>query len=181
MAIVGLAAAIPITLLARDGSGDGNAAAERSAASIPQGFRLHGAARLRNLGVSVGVPSTWTATRERGAIRLRSDDRTTELAVTARAGADAQRAVLTSELDGIQRGYRVASLKAGSGRTVGGLHAKGAVVSARTRSGTVLRILVAVASGKAHTYVVEVFSAAEAPPARLIQAQLALRTLKLTG
>ena len=119
--------------------------------------------------------------RERGAIRLRSDDRTTELAVTARAGADAQRAVLTSELDGIQRGYRVASLKAGSGRTVGGLHAKGAVVSARTRSGTVLRILVAVASGKAHTYVVEVFSAAEAPPARLIQAQLALRTLKLTG
>jgi hypothetical protein len=183
MAIVGLVAAVPVTLLVRGGSSDRQTGTEENAngTPIPQKFRLHREAELPNLGVSVRVPGTWSVTRERSTIRLRSGDRTTELAVTAPAGANRKRTVLGSELGAIRRGYRDATVEAGSGRSVGGLPARGAVVSARTPSGTALRILVAVASGDQHTYVVELFSAASAPPERLIQAQLALRTLRLTG
>ena len=77
-----------------------------------------------------------------------------------------------------------AELRAGLatlGKEVGGLDAKGAVVSAHTGDGTALRMLVAVASGKAHTYLVQVLTARGAPTRRLAEAQLALNTLRLRG
>jgi hypothetical protein len=180
LAILGFGVAIPLTLLARSGSDDGHYSASTSA-PIPQRFRLQGEVHLRDLGVSARVPNTWSGSRDHSTIRLRSGDRTTELAVTASAPAGRERSVLRSQLGAIRSGYRDASVKEGSGRMVGSLAAKGAVVSMRTRSGTAVRVLVAVASGDRHTYVVEVFSAANAPPERLIQAQLALRSLELTG
>jgi hypothetical protein len=179
MAAVGLVVAIPVTLLVRGGSGQ-QTTAPAATPAIPQQFRLHGEVRLHDLGVAVKVPDSWSATRKRSTVRLRSADRTTALAVAAPGAAGKHRQVLGSELEAIRDGYRDVHVTRGVGKTVGGLPAKGAVVSARTRSGTRLRILLAVASGEDHTYLVEVFSAANAPPQRLIQAQLALRTLTLT-
>ena len=148
---------------------------------MPQQFRLHGGVRLHDLGVAVKVPSAWSATRERSTLRLRSEDRTTAVAVAAPSADGRQREVLDSELRAIKQGYGDVSVSRGFGKAVGGLPARGAVVSARTKSATQLRILVAAASGEKHTYLVEVFSATNAPPQRLIQAQLALRSLKLSG
>ena len=168
-----------VTLLAKEGSGGGGATASGAGGLRPAEFRLHGAVRLRDLGVEVRVPSSWSATRRHSAITLRSGDRTTALAISAESPAGRQSKILESELAGIRHGYEAVSVATGFGKEIGGLPARGAVVSARTRSGTPLRILLATGSGDRHTYLVEVFSATNAPPERLIQAQLALGTLKL--
>jgi hypothetical protein len=179
MAAVGLVVAIPVTLLVHGGSG-GRDAASGAAAGVPAQFRVHGAARLPALGIAMRVPRSWSVARAHGTIRLRSSDRTTALAVAA-PGPEGQRAeILRTELGGIRRSYREVSIERGFRKAVGGLPARGAVVSAGTPAGTPIRLLVATASGDRHTYLVEAFSARNAPPQRLIQAQLALRTLRLS-
>jgi hypothetical protein len=185
MAAIGLLVAVPVTLLVRGGSGERSSAGPalnggRTSPSIPEQFRLRRSVRLHGLGVGVRVPHSWRARRTGGTIRLRSDDGTTALAVAAPSRAGKQQEVLRSELGAIKHGYEDVAVRRGVGRSVGGLTATGAVVSARNTAGTPLRILIAVASGEAHTYLVDVFSAANAPPERLVQAQLALGTLTLS-
>jgi hypothetical protein len=84
-------------------------------------------------------------------------------------------------LSEIKARYDGVSVTPGVGKQVGGLEAEGAVISARNQAGTPLRMLVAVGSGKAHTYLVQVLSARDAPTRRLAEAQLTLNTLRLRG
>jgi hypothetical protein len=55
------------------------------------------------------------------------------------------------------------------------------VIAAKTPDGNELRIVVAVAKGKKRAYLVEVFTAANAPVERVREAQVALNSLRLEG
>jgi hypothetical protein len=190
MAAVSIAVAIPATVLIRgsdedgkSGSGSG-AAATSTAAAAPQ----FGAQRVRDasLGVEVRVPRGWSESREASAIRLRSEDGTTEVAISAPAPAGATTDVLQTAVNAIRSGYSDATAipnagKGLAGKTVGGLPAGSAALLARTEKGSQLRIVLSAASGDSHTYLVEIFNAVASAPERLAEAQLALSSLKLTG
>jgi hypothetical protein len=185
MAAVGLAVAIPVTLLIRGGDSDsGTVAVTTSSATIPN--LKSKTASDAALGMEIGVPAGWTAAEGAKGIQLKSGDGTTEVVVSAPAPAGATTDVLKTAVNAIQQNYSDASgiPNAGgelAGKEVGGLHAQSAALVARTKGGTPLRIIVSAASGDAHTYQVEVFNALASSAARLTEAQTALNSLKLTG
>jgi hypothetical protein len=93
--------------------------------------------------------------------------------------ADAD-AVLEQALGAFEAEYDDVEIAPGSGREIGGIEAKGAVVEA-TRAGEKLRVIVAVAPGKEHAYLVEVFTTTEISAERLREAQVVLNSLELNG
>jgi hypothetical protein len=185
MALVGLAVAIPATVLLRDSGGDrrpaSQPAAEQARSQTPSVKLRPKPETSGGLDASARVPVGWNATQEQSILKLRSPDRSTEVAISAPAARGQVDPVLDSLLSEIKARYRGVSVAPGTGKEVGGLKAKGAVVAARTGDGTALRMLVAVASGKAHTYLVQVVTARDAPAQRLAEAQLALNALRLRG
>jgi hypothetical protein len=185
MATVGLAVAIPTTILFRD-AGDGGQAvveprAELERSQAPSVAVRQKPARSPGLDASARVPVGWGATQEQSMLKLRSRDGSAEIAISAPTAPGQVDPVLNSLLGEIKGRYEGVSVTPGAGKEVGGLKAKGAVISARNPDGTSLRMLVAVASGKAHTYLVQVLSARDAPASRLVEAQLVLNTLRLRG
>jgi hypothetical protein len=175
MLIAGFAIAIPITLLIRGGGGDSAGPATRTAPPLGPPVRDRG------LAVRYRVPKGWKESRQASAIRLLSGDRTAQLVIAAPASAAASEEVLDDALAAIRSGYEDVEIASGSGRKVGGLRAKGAVISARNRRGARLRILVAVARGKKRTHLVELFLAAsDSGPQRVRQAQFAVDSLRFT-
>jgi hypothetical protein len=185
MAIVGLVVAIPATILLRDGDHGNGVVAQGSAqlgdTSAPSVELRAKPATSGALDASARVPVGWSATQEQSVLKLRSRDRSAEIAISAPAARGQVDPVLATLVREIESRYQGVSVAPGAGKQVGGLDAKGAVVSAHGDDGTALRMLVAVASGKAHTYLVQVLTARDAPTRRLAEAQLALNTLRLRG
>jgi hypothetical protein len=175
MFIVGLAVAIPVTLLLR---GDDDEPAPATTSVVPA---LNPGVNDKGLDAHYQVPKGWKESRQGGAIKLQSRDKTTLIAIAAPAAASQSEQVLDDAIAGVKSGYRDVDIHPGSGKKVGGLKAKGAVATAKTPDGGALRILIAVAKGKRHTYLVEVFTAANANPQRLAEAQVALNSLQLQG
>ncbi len=178
MAIVGLLVAVPVTLLTAGGEDAALEPATVPTASAPP--PLGEGARDRGLRVRYRVPKGWRESRRASAIRLRSRDRTAEIVIAAPAPAARAGRLLEDTLAAIRRSYDAVQVNPGSGREIGGLRARGAVISARSEA-TPLRILVAVAKGRKRAYLVEVFTAEDAPGERLREAQVALNSLRLGG
>jgi hypothetical protein len=101
-------------------------------------------------------------------------------AIAAPADPSEVSGVLHRALLAIRDGYDDVEVSRGSGKKVGGLDAKGAVIRAKS-SGTGLRIIVAVAAGDERAYLVEVCTADDVGPDDLRSAQAALNSLKLKG
>jgi hypothetical protein len=176
MAVVALVVAIPATILIRGGDDDGDA--EAPLATAPP---LNPAVANKGLDVTYQVPEGWKESKKAKAIQLQSKDRSVLIAIAAPAAASEAGPLLDDTLAAIRSGYKNVEASPGSGKQVGGLDAKGAVISAKTRDGNELRIVVAVAKGKKRAYLVEVFSAANAPVERVREAQVALNSLRLEG
>ena len=174
MLAVALLVAIPVTVLVRGGDDDRPPEAEVAPALNP-------AVKDKQLDVGYQVPEGWTQSKEASAIKLRSRDRSTLIAIASPAPASKANQVLDDALASVRSSYRKVDVRPGSGRQVGGLDAKGAVVAAQTPDGDALRILIAVAEGKRRAYLVELFTAANLDPERLREAQVALNSLRLEG
>lgn len=180
MALVGLAVAVPLTLLL---AGDDPEAPDPTAVMttpIEPPPQLSEADRDDSLRVRYRVPKGWKESKQASAIRLRSRDSTAEIVIAAPAPAGEADGVLDEALAAIRDGYEAVEVSPGSGRKIGGLKAKGAVISAKS-DGAELRIVVAVAPGDKHAYLVEVFTAAGVSGERLREAQVALNSLELNG
>jgi predicted Zn-dependent protease len=175
MLIVALLVAIPVTILIRGGDDEESAPPTVAAPALNPGVQS------RALDVRYQVPEGWKESKKAKAIQLLSTDRSVLIAIASPALASKSGALLDDALASIRSGYRDARIQPGSGRQVGGLDAKGAVVAAKTRAGNELRIVVAVAEGKKRAYLVEVFTAVSADPERLREAQVALNSLRLEG
>jgi hypothetical protein len=175
MAAVALVVAIPLTLLIGDDDDD---AVEAPVATAPA---LNPVAGDRSLDVNYQVPEGWTERKKAKAIQLQSRDRSTLIAIAAPAKASEAGRLLKDTLAAFRSGYEDVDVRPGAGKQVGGLDAKGAVITAKTPDGNELRIVVAVAKGKKRAYLVEVFTAANADPERVVEAQVALKSLRLEG
>jgi hypothetical protein len=176
MAIVGVAIAIPITIAARGGDGEPQAAAPVADAAVVPG--LHPQSHDRELGIAYRVPEGWREVERTGAVSLRSRDRSAEIVVAAPAPAGESGRVLDEALAAVRSGYERVRLEQGLAQRVGGLRVDGAVASVRAPNGTPLRILIAVANGEKRTYLVEVFTTASASAERVREAQVALNSLR---
>jgi predicted Zn-dependent protease len=176
MGVVALLVAIPATILIRAGDDDGDA--ESPVATAPP---LNEAVANKGLDVTYQVPEGWNESKKAKAIQLQSEDRSVLIAIAAPAAASKAGPLLDDTLASIRSGYKNVEVQPGSGKQVGGLDAKGAVISAKTPDGNELRIVVAVAKGKKRAYLVEVFTAASADPERVREAQVALNSLRLEG
>jgi hypothetical protein len=179
MAVVAVLVAVPVTLLVR-GGGDDNAPSARAAPVATPAPELGAGKRDGGLAVGYRVPKGWSETKQASAIRLISDDRAVAIVVAAPASASDAPSVLDDALAAIRNGYQDVKVAPGSGKKVGGLDAKGAVIRAKS-GGEEQRILVAVASGKRLAYLVEVFTGAGASADDLRSAQGALNSLDLRG
>jgi predicted Zn-dependent protease len=181
MAIVGLLVAIPVTLLIRGGDDEGGTPTSpvTTAAEQPEP-ELGPDASDPGLDVTYRVPKGWKESKQASAIRITAPDKTAELVLAAPGPADDADEVLDEALEAFRVAYEDVDVAPGSGRKVGGLEAKGAVVSAK-QGDRELRIVVAVAEGEERAYLVEVFTISGLGPERLRETQVALNSIRFDG
>ena len=177
MAIVGLAIAIPLTLLIRSSGDDEPAPAEPDfAAELP----LNPPVDDDKLQARYRVPKGWRLKRKGEVVTLSSRDRTVQVGISAPGPAGDADQVLREAVESLKATYESVEVSPGSGSEVGGLRAKGAVVAARGDK-VHLRIVVAAMAGKKKAYLVEVFTAVSASAESVAQAQRFLGSLRLLG
>ena len=176
MAIVGALVAVPLTLLIRGGDDDEPEAPVTTPAT--ESPAVGPAQRDRGIGVRYQVADGWREQKKASAIRLRSPDRNAQIVIASPAPASESESVLDDALAALRSGYEDVDVTSGSGPRLGGLRTKGAVARVRTREGARLRVLVAVTKGERRAYLVEVFTAADAAPERIREAQVTLNSLK---
>jgi len=139
-------------------------------------------ARAPSIGASVRRPAGWRSRRGRRSLALRSPDRSTLISISLPPRARRSAAVLKDAAAAVRRGYGEARFQSGRGRRLAGLPTISAVASGENRSGVRVQILVAAVQGNRRAWLVQVFSAPGRDAGRrLVQAQVALGTLRLRG
>jgi predicted Zn-dependent protease len=172
--VVAVLAAVGAVLAFSAGDDDDEGDAD---VSLPE---LGRAIEVRGLGIRIERPSGWKASREAGAVKLTSPDRSTLIAVSAPGEADEAAAVFRDTLAAIRDGYEDVEVRLERPGRLGGLRAANASVQATNEAGGRLSALVAVARGEEHAYLVEVF--APQGGGELVEAQAVLSTgLRLSG
>lgn len=150
----------------------------RPLASTPRTART---VAVPTVGIRIGVPRGWTSSKDRYGVTLRSDDRSVAVSAASPPGTTSAARALTDAVRAIKREYTGVRAVRTAGGHVAGRPTSSVVVAARSRRGTRLRILVATAQGRGRAWVVEFFAVEGGRPARLVEGQVALRTLKLSG
>jgi hypothetical protein len=178
MAAVGLLVALPLTLALRDGDDDSEpSGVSGGAAQVPP--EVGPDVEDRGLGVTYQLPGDWEESKQASAIRLSSPDASAEVVIAAPAPAADADLLLDQTLEAFEASYNDVDIAPGSGRKIGGIDAKGAVVSASSDGGP-LQILVAVAAGEERAYLVEVFTTGGVSADRLREAQATLNSLEFS-
>ena len=178
MAAVGvLLAAVGIGVLV-----GGESDRHRASPRLPAPPRGGAEATYKEIGVKLSGPPGWSLSRGGRALVFRSRDRAAVLSISSPPGESTTGVhVLQSALRAIRRSYTDVSARPGDGRRVAGLPTSGVVVSARNRRGARVRALVTAAQGRRRAWVVQVFATAGSSTARLVEAQVALESLRLDG
>ena len=179
MAAVGvLLAAVGIGVLV-----GGESDRHRASPRLPAPPRGGAEATYKEIGVKLSGPPGWSLSRGGRALVFRSRDRAAVLSISSppRESTTTAVNVLQSALRAIRRSYTDVSARPGDGRRVAGLPTSGVVVSARNRRGARVRALVTAAQGRRRAWVVQVFATAGSSTARLVEAQVALESLRLDG
>lgn len=179
MAAVGvLLAAVGIGVLV-----GGESDRHRASPRLPAPPRGGAEATYKEIGVKLSGPPGWSLSRGGRALVFRSRDRAAVLSIYSppRESTTTAVTVLQSALRAIRRSYTDVSARPGDGRRVAGLPTSGVVVSARNRRGARVRALVTAAQGRRRAWVVQVFATAGSSTARLVEAQVALESLRLDG
>jgi hypothetical protein len=145
------------------------------------------ATTVREDGLTVGWPGTWSDSRVGGLggpLRLTSGDATASVAISAPAiirKPAGRQIVLRDAIRAIRKNYSgVEVTRVRNPRPIDGYPTRQALISARNKRGIPLRILVAVAWKKKLAYVIEVFTAQNAPARRIVEAQTVLASVRLT-
>ena len=181
MAVVGLAVAIPVTIALRGDDDDGGEAGPAPAPEPPAVGELE---FDRKLGIELRLPEGWKRKEEKdGVVTFRSKDKSVLIAVSAPGPAEDADEIQSAAVDSIKSEYRdVDVVERVSRRKLGDLRADTAAIAARhPESRAALRILVATAKGEKLAYLLEVFAAGADPGAGLVEAQVLLNNLRLTG
>jgi len=175
LAFIALALFGALLVLAEDDNGDQSPAVEAVEA---QGGELSESLDDAKSGISVRWPSDWRPLEKGGVFAFQSPDKSVLIAISAPedvAGADQLR---KDAIAATSESYSDPTVRPGKGRTIGGLNTAGAVISGKGPSGQ-STTLVAVAEGETRAYLVELYTAAKASEANLVDAQLILNSLEL--
>ena len=103
------------------------------------------------------------------------------MAVSAPPHARRAARLLRTALGAIRRHYQDVEVSGTARLRLDGRPARSRILRARNPRGTTLRVLVAAAQGRRRAWLVEVFSAEPPSPRRLLETQVALRSLRLSG
>ena len=175
MAVIGLAIAIPVTIIVR-----GDDDSEAPTAPEPQLPEVGEVQFDRDLGVELRLPAGWKRKREGEAVTLKSQDGTVLIGISTPGPEEDVDAIQAAAVDAIKSEYRaVKVVDTSKKRKLGGRPAQVAVISARhPKERSPLRILVGTAKGERRAYLVEVFASGSQG---LVEAQVLLNNLSLEG
>ena len=138
--------------------------------------------RIQNkaIGAAISRPRRWTVRSEARAIELRAPDGATAVSVSLPARTDRSAAVLRAAIEGVRANYERVRGPARAGEAGGGKPAVSAVVSATTRGGDPINVLLSSAQGRSRAWLVQVVSGRDRRGGRgLVEAQVALGSLAL--
>jgi hypothetical protein len=152
-----------------------------NSSKVPPPPKAVGSASLPAVGIRLRRTRGWSVSRSRRRVELRSKDRTVAISVSSPAGARSAAAVLREAVAETRQAYGQVRVQRTGSRRLGGKRARTAVLSVRNRRKVPLRILDAAAQGRRRAWLVEVLAVANAPAARLVQGQVILGSLKLSG
>jgi hypothetical protein len=135
----------------------------------------------QNIGIGVRLPKGWSAATVHGVLRLRSQDSKAIIALAAFPGPSHTMILLANALRTVLGQYHNPTVRRAPGTTLGGLQARSVVVFGLKRPGNVERVLLAGARGRAHAYLMDVFTGQDTPARELVEAQEIILTMRLTG
>jgi len=173
--LVNVAVILVVVLLRSSGDDDGSK--KGTAQAVPRAGRV---VVNRAIGARIRKPRAWSAKRGERAITLRSPDSTTIMSISQPPGAVRSRNLVSAAVAAIRQDYSRVSTRRLPGK-VAGLPTVSRVVSATNQKRVRLNILVSAPQGRGRAWLVEVFSGPGARVKRLPEAQVALRTLRLSG
>ena len=161
------------------GCGDG-AQRRASTSQLPASLTL----RVRNvsyvnLGLEFAQPLGWARSRRDGAILVRSNDRTTAVAIASPTQGDFARLVAADSLRALLRDYAPARVIARREGRLGRLPVTTTEIVGATRAGREIRILSLAAATHWRTYSVQLFSDPRPTLARLAEARALLGSVVL--
>ena len=177
MLVVGLAVAVPVTLLVRGDNGP--PPPEEILADLPE----LGPVKLdRELGIKMRLPDGWRSRREGEVIVLRSADRQARVAVSAPGPAEDAGQLHDEVLSGFGKSYedfKVTERKVKS--RVGGLRGRASAAEALDAEERELGIVVSTAEGKKLAYLVVAYTPLSDPGRATLEAQTLINELKFVG
>jgi hypothetical protein len=172
MAAASFVVAVPATLLIRSGGED------EPAPGAPEPTEH---VRERALGVLAALPAGWRQRKRQGVLRLRNQERTVGMTVSAPGPADDADEIFDTAREVIREEYRRVETRRRFRARLGGRPARAAVFSALdAEHGTPLIIDAMVAEGRRRAYLVEVFTDARGGAAARAEGQAVLRFLRFT-
>jgi hypothetical protein len=134
------------------------------------------------VGASGFLPGDWTGIGGPGFVRLANRGGTSVVAIASAQGVTgSSQAQLDTALGAIRHTYHSITVQQGPGTMLGGLPATSRVVLATNKKHVPIRILVAAAHGKHHSYVLEAFNPRKAPVKDLVETQQVVLALRLAS
>lgn len=132
----------------------------------------------RSLGITGLATRRWVVGGLGPFLHLVSTDRKAVIAIGSPGPARTAHGALHVGIAAIRRAYRNVTLNQAAGSTLGGRPARSVVMYGTNAGGTRLRILLATAEGRRLAYVMQVFTASNAPLRVLEEAQQIITTLR---
>jgi len=175
--VAAVMAVTAVLVLGRDGerrASDEDRAARRGPPSVVL-------FRSPRLGVVGARPRSWHLGRLRSAIRLRSPDRSSLVAIAAAPPRITPRRLLSSTLQALDRSYSRVRISRSRSALVGNLRGRALRAFGVNSRGVRLDVLVATAKGRRRTYLLQVFTSRGAPRRRVAQGQTIVTSLELRG
>ncbi len=176
--VAAVMAATAVVVLGRDGE---QGASDEDRAAPPRGRPSVVLFRSPRLGVIGARPRSWPLGRLRSAVRLRSPDRSSLVAVATAPPRITPRRLLSSTLQALDRSYSRVRVSKSRTALVGNLRGRALRAFAVNSRGVRLDVLVATAKGRRRTYLLQVFTSRGAPKRRIAQGQAIVSSLELRG
>jgi hypothetical protein len=135
----------------------------------------------KSLGVTGLITRRWVVGGIGPILHLVSVDRKAVIAIGAPGAARTAHGALHAAIATIRKVYKQVTLNQALGSTLGGRPARSVVMYGTNPRGARLRILVATAEGRKLAYVMQVFTASNAPLRTLEEAQQIIATLRFNN
>jgi hypothetical protein len=131
-------------------------------------------------GISVRRPDSWTDSKGRGAIILRSENRCVSMTLAAPAQARDAKKLIRDSISGLRDTYPGIRIRQTGRNSLGGIPTSSFTAALRNKRGDEIRVLLSVGTGRKYAYVADVILGNTKCRADLAAAQLILTSVEYT-